>query len=85
MFWFKTRHPESGEPIEVEAAYHGRRRGLRDRYGAPLEPDEEAELVVCRVWNRAGEEMEFSGVEEELVAEGVRVVEEKGRKWNGWT
>ena len=75
MFWFKTLDPESGEPVEVEAVYRRRCRGTRDRYGAPLEPDEEAEIVVCRVWNQAGEEMGFSGVAEEFIEEGRRVLE----------
>ncbi len=35
-----------GIELEVEFTYHKGCRGLRDKYGAPLEPDEEASIEL---------------------------------------
>ena len=67
MFGFESVHPVTGEPIEVEAIWHPPRRGLRDRLGVPLEPDDAEEIVICRVWNSAGQSVEFTGFEAELI------------------
>ncbi len=70
---FHAPHPETGEPLRVEAVYHPARRGLRDRYGAPLEPDDAAEIILCDVWNRAGEPVAFAAFEEELLDRALRL------------
>ena len=81
MFWFHTHHPDTGEPLEVEAAYSPARRGSRDRYGAPLEPDDAAELVIRHVWTRLGDPVDFEAFEDGLVVEGFRAVRASGAGW----
>lgn len=71
MFWFETEHPETGEALEVEAVYCAPWRGLRDSYGAPLEPDDEEAVRICEVRNRAGELVEFADFEETLERDGL--------------
>jgi hypothetical protein len=74
MFWFDVRHPETGEWLEVEATYQPPWRGSRDRYGVPEEPDDPEELEICRVCNKAGEEVPFAEIEGDLVEAGLREV-----------
>jgi len=69
MFWFDVVHPETGESLEVEASLFPARHGLRDRFGAPLEPDDEVELEICRVWNSRGQTVDCREFEPELLAE----------------
>jgi hypothetical protein len=66
MFWFETEHPVTGEALEVEAVYLPPWRGLRDAFGAPLEPDDFETVAICEVRNRAGERVEFANIEETL-------------------
>ena len=73
MFWFHTTHPETGQPIEVQVEYHRPKRGLRDRFGVPLEPDDGEEFVVCEVWNRAGEPIDCSAFQTRLIEEAITV------------
>jgi len=75
MFWFETVHPETGEALEVAAVYFPARRGLRDAYGAPLEPDDEEAVVVCEVFNRAGKPVEWRGLEDSLIVEAWRHID----------
>jgi len=77
MFWFETRHPETGEPLEVEAVYHAPWRGLRDCYGAPLEPDDAEAVRICEVRNRTGERVEFAAFKTALEEEGFAFAREK--------
>ena len=60
MFLFHTAHLQTGELIEVQAMGYRPRRGVRDRFGIPLEPDDEGEVVIEHVWNRAGEPIAFA-------------------------
>jgi len=69
MFWFETAHPETGEALEVETVYLPPQRGLRDAYGAPLEPDAPEAVMVCEVRNRAGERVPFTGFLRQIEAE----------------
>ena len=73
MFWFETAHPETGEALEVEAVYCRPWRGLRDGYGAPIEPDDEEDVVICEVRNRAGERVAFESFREALEEEGLQL------------
>ena len=88
MFWFETIHPETGELIEIEAEYRAPRRGLRDRFGGPVEPDDDEELIVIGVWNRDGERVEFAKFEKEFCERGLRIVRERrgvaGFRWIRW-
>lgn len=68
MFWCEAVHPETGQRLEVEASWFPAKRGLRDCFGAPLEPDDEAELVICRVWDSRGNAVAYSAIEGELIA-----------------
>jgi len=77
MFWFETTHPETGVALEVEAVYYAPWRGLRDCYGAPLEPDDEEAVRICEVRNRAGERVEFEGFKTTLEEEGFAFAREK--------
>lgn len=84
IFRFEAAHPETGEFLEAEAAYYPARRGAREvgngGFGAPLEPDEEEEIVIRRLWNEAGEAVSFaslSGFEEELIEHGFCVVRQR--------
>jgi hypothetical protein len=72
MFWFKAEHPETGEELEVSALVYGEMRGLRDSYGAPLEPDELPELVICDVWDASGRAVSYDSYEAALIATGWR-------------
>lgn len=63
---FLTTHPDTDEPLEVEVDYYPGCRGLRDRYGAPQTPDEDAEIEICKVW-RDGKEIDFENIEEALI------------------
>ena len=76
MFWFDATHPDTGEPLEVEAVRYRSRRGLRDCYGAPMEPDDEEELTICRVRDQFGREMAFPDLEAFLLEQGRRVVQD---------
>jgi len=73
MFWFETVHPETGEALEVEAVYWKPWRGLREGYGAPLEPDDAETVVICEVRNREGESLDFADFEETLESDGLRL------------
>ena len=67
LFRFQTRHPETGEWLEVEAEYFPARAGSRDRDGALLEPGDPEEMLIRRVWNGAGEPVPFGEFEPELL------------------
>ena len=67
MFWFRTAHPEIGETLEVEAVHIPHRRGARDCYGAPLEPDDVEEVQICEVRSVSdGELVDFTNFQEIL-------------------
>lgn len=78
-FRFDAVVPQTGEPVEAAARYCPARRGLRDRHGVPLEPDDPEELILLQVRNRAGEPVPFGGFEDDLVESGLRAVH-LGRK-----
>ena len=69
LFRFETRHPETGERIEVEAEFLPALCGSRDVYGAPLEPDDPAEMRIRHAWTGAGAPVPFGGIEPELERE----------------
>lgn len=71
MHWFETRHPTTGERLEVELAYERPHRGVRDRFGVPEEPDEPGELQIARVRSREGEIVDFSPIEDFLYQEAL--------------
>lgn len=48
----------------VGTAFAPPRRGERDGFGVPLEPDEPAELVIVRVEDRAGVEVRYDAAME---------------------
>ena len=77
MFWFESAHPETGEALEVEAVYFPPCRGLRDAFGAPIEPDDAEAVHVCVVRNREGELVEFKAFRTALEAEGFAFAREK--------
>ncbi|MEI7957634.1 MAG: hypothetical protein WCI40_00880 [Verrucomicrobiota bacterium] len=77
MFWFETAHPETGEALEVEAVYCAPWRGLRDGYGAPLEPDDEEAVRICGVRNRDGDAVEFAAFQTALEEAGFAFAREK--------
>ena len=79
LFRFETRHPETGAVIEVEAEYLPPRRGSRDGYGAPLEPDDPEEIVIRHVRTRAGSPVPFGDFEPLLVEEAIALAETKRR------
>ncbi len=66
MFAFRTAHPQTGDPLCIEAVYHAPVRGLRDRYGAPIEPDDPEEIVICEAYDAAGERIDFTAIETPL-------------------
>ncbi|MDD5349891.1 MAG: hypothetical protein PHQ12_06745 [Chthoniobacteraceae bacterium] len=76
MFWFRTAHPETGEALEVAAVYIPPRRGARDGYGVPLEPDDAEEVRVCEVRRHGGEVVDFSAFQEALEAQAWRCATE---------
>ena len=55
----------------MEAEYCPPRRGSRDLYGAPLEPDEPAEILIRHVRTRAGSPVLFGDFEPSLAAEAI--------------
>lgn len=69
MFRFETVHPETGEPLEVEARYVRPRRGALDEFGLPMEPDEPEMVLISRVTPRCGEVLESEGVMDGLKAQ----------------
>lgn len=77
MFWFRAEHPDTGEILDVKALVFGAGRGRRDADGAPLEPDDEAEIVICGVWTETGDPVEWWELESDLEAQGWSAV--KGR------
>lgn len=64
--WATVEHPETGEKLEVKAYTWGATRGRRDHGGAPLEPDEEAGLEICQVWDSTGRVIDYTEFEDEL-------------------
>jgi len=61
-------HPDHGDKIEVEYAYHPARRGCRDKYGAPEEPDEhESVLIVEARSEETGALVSIEGWENQLI------------------
>ena len=78
MFWFESAHPETGEALEVAAVYCAPWRGLRDEWGAPLEPDDPEAVYICEVMNRVGERVDFRAFQAALEEEGFAVAREKG-------
>jgi hypothetical protein len=62
MFWFTATHPETGEPLEVEAQYTRARRGQRNEFGLPLEPDEPETIVILKTRGREGHMVENEAV-----------------------
>lgn len=45
--------------IEVDYDFYGASRGARDRYGAPLEPDEDATVEITEVRDSNGNKLEL--------------------------
>ena len=70
-------HPETGEALEVEAAYFAPWRGLRDAYGAPQEPDDAESVCICAVRNREGGRVGFEPFQAALEAEAFALAREK--------
>jgi hypothetical protein len=56
-------------PITVEYSYSRASRGARDRYGAPLEPDEDASVEITNVTDERGREIELTPRETDRVEE----------------
>ena len=77
MFWFETAHPETREALEVEAVYFPPWRGLRDAWGAPIEPDDLEVVHICEVRNRAGERVEFEAFQTVIEEEALAFAREK--------
>ena len=78
MFWFEADHPETGEPVGVEAVRYGARQGLRDCFGAPLEADDAEEWAICRVCDGAGRPLPYHTwreVENAFLEQARRVAE----------
>ena len=49
-----TIYDESDTPIEVTGEYTPPCRGLRDKYGAPMEPDEEDSMKILDAVSQDG-------------------------------
>lgn len=70
-FWFAAIHPETGNPLEIEACYEPAEPQTLE---APGRLDD---VEICRVWNKAGEAVAFSAFEEELIRLGMRIARRK--------
>ena len=66
-FWFNATDPATGKALEVEPRYEPA------QYQTPEQPGCVDECEICRAWNKAGEPVDFSGFEEELVRLGLRI------------
>lgn len=53
--------------VTVEFSYSSGCRGARDRYGAPLEPDDDAEIEIQSVKDEHGKEVELTTAEEKRI------------------
>ncbi len=47
----------------IKAAYYPPERGLRDSFGVPLEPDDDALVEILNIKGRAGNEVDFDELE----------------------
>ncbi|XHR29555.1 MAG: hypothetical protein ACFUZC_03155 [Chthoniobacteraceae bacterium] len=74
MFWFTTAHPLTGEPLEVEALYRRPRRGRRDEFGQPMEPDEPEAVIVAEVLDRKGQVVDYELIKCSLEADARRAL-----------
>lgn len=75
MFWFKAQHPETGEPLEVEAVYFRKKPGLKDLYGVPLEPDDPEMVVVYAARDASGKAVDFQAFRDTLEAAAWRFLD----------
>jgi hypothetical protein len=75
MFWFRTPHPLTGEPLEVEAVYVRPRRGRRDEFGLPLEPDEPEAIILAEIRDRDGQIIDSEIIEEKVEVAAWRYLE----------
>ena len=70
---FETTIPLSSDdnaplvPVIVQFAHYPPRRGQRDRYGAPLEPDEPEDWEIINVTTLDGRPVPFEHFEDELL------------------
>ena len=76
MFWFRTAHPETGEPVEVAAIYFPPHRGTRDACGVLLEPGDAEAVQVCEVRGRQGARLDFSAFQGALERQAWRCATE---------
>lgn len=58
-----TIYDENDRPIKVGGFFIPGYRGSRDKYGAPLEPDVDDEIVDVEAWDEHGEEYFLEGDE----------------------
>lgn len=62
-----TIYDKQDEAIEVTGIYSPARKGARDRWGAPIEPDEESGISILSAIDCDGDEIELDE-EQELQA-----------------
>ena len=67
-----------GIELEVEFTYHKGCRGLRDKYGAPLEPDEEASIELASVGLANNAEVDLCSL---LSTDAFEKIEEEIFRW----
>ena len=67
-----------GIELEVKFIYHKGSRGLRDKYGAPLEPDEDASIEVESVGLTNNAEVDLCPL---LSTDAFEKIEEEIFRW----
>lgn len=60
QYWFvQPDHPQGGVFLTVEYIYTPAMRGLREKYGVPITPDDPAEVEIIGIHDDAGAEYEL--------------------------
>jgi hypothetical protein len=62
---------DADEAIEVVGVYHSEMRGKRDRFGVPLEPDDEAEFEILDAVDQHGTTRNLSKSESRAAIEAL--------------
>lgn len=62
---------DADEAIEVVGVYHPEMRGKRDRFGVPLEPDDEAEFEILDAVDQHGNSRNLSRAESRAAIEAL--------------
>lgn len=62
---YSSTYADDDSEITLVGHYHPGLPGSRDRYGVPIEPDDDPEMEIVSATNEAGDEVELTESERE--------------------